>query len=239
MITVHRATDRRHELRGRRERWHSFEPAGRGGPLAGGLGVLVSLDEELLPPGGQAPRSLRSTSEIVTYVREGSLAYSDATNRSGIIDAGEFQRRASSPGQTHREANASRVRWTHVFHVGLRAPATGLDPRLEQRRFGSALRRDRLCAIASPDGRESSLRVQQDARLFSAILHPGRHLAYEISPGRCVWLQVVRGELGLHDRVLRTGDGVAVEAERAASLTAREETEILLIDLAESQPGSA
>ncbi len=236
MITIHRATDRRHELRGRRERWHSFEPAGRDGPLAGGLGVLESFCEEHLPPGGQAPRSLRAASEIVTYVREGSLAYHDAAGRSGILDAGEFQRRAANPGQTHHEANASRVRWTRVFHVGLLSPAAGLDPGLDQRRFSAAERRDRLCIIASPDARCGSLQTQQDACLYSAILHPGRHLAHEIAPGRCVWLHVVRGELALHDRVLRTGDAVAVAGELAASLTAREETEILLVDLQEPPP---
>jgi redox-sensitive bicupin YhaK (pirin superfamily) len=232
MITVHRAAERGYELRGRCERWHSFQPLG-GGPLAGGIGVLTRLDEVQLPPGGRVPRSLRSDCEILTYVREGSLAYHDATGRSGIIDAGEFQRRAHSPGQPHLEANAARARWTHVLHVGLLPLAAGLDPGLDQRRFSVAERRDRLCIIASPDARLGSLRVQQDACLFSAILNPGRHLAHEIASGRCVWLHVVRGALDLHDRVLRTGDGVAIEAERAVSLTAREETEILLIDIEE------
>jgi Quercetinase C-terminal cupin domain len=41
----------------------------------------------------------------------------------------------------------------------------------------------------------------------------------------------VQGEVTLGDIVLTTGDGVGVTAERAVSFTAREETEILLLDL--------
>ncbi len=238
MITLHWASERRHEQRGRRERWRSFDPTDHDDPLADGLGVLASFDEERIPPGARAPRELRRATEIVTYVREGSLAYNCATGHSGILDAGEFQRRASSPGQSHHEANASQVYWASVFHLGLRPALAESEPGLEQRRFGSAQRRDRLCAIASPDAREGSLRLQQDACLYSAILHTGRHVVHELAPGRCAWLHVVRGEVTLHDRVLKAGDGAAVEAERAVSLTARRESEILLIDIEELLPGA-
>jgi hypothetical protein len=48
----------------------------------------------------------------------------------------------------------------------------------------------------------------------------------------------VQGEVTLGDIVLTTGDGAGLTSERAVSLTAREETEILLLDLAERQQGS-
>ena len=67
--------------------------------------------------------------------------------------------------------------------------------------------------------------------LYSAILSPGHHVVHELAPGRCAWLHVVHGEVTLDDLVLASGDGVGLADERAVSLTAREASEILLVDV--------
>ena len=111
-------------------------------------------------------------------------------------------------------------------------------PGHEQKRFSAADRRGALCVVASPDARRGSLRVHQDALLYSAMLSPGKHVVHELGQGRCAWLHLVEGEVTLGDVVLSTGDGAGVTAERAVSLTARVETEILLVDLGDDRPGS-
>jgi len=75
--------------------------------------------------------------------------------------------------------------------------------------------------------------------MCSALLGPGQHVVHELSPGRTAWLHLVQGEVMLGDVVLTTGDGVGVTAERAVSLTAREETELLLLDLGAEVPRSS
>jgi redox-sensitive bicupin YhaK (pirin superfamily) len=101
------------------------------------------------------------------------------------------------------------------------------------KRFSAAERQGILRVVASPDGRKGSLRIRQDASIYSAMLDPGQHLIHELSPGRRAWLHVVRGEVTLDDEVLVAGDGVGYRAERAVSFTARTEGEILLLDLGE------
>jgi hypothetical protein len=49
----------------------------------------------------------------------------------------------------------------------------------------------------------------------------------------------VSGEAMLLDVVLTAGDGMGITAERAVSLTAREGTEILLVDLGAAEPLAA
>jgi redox-sensitive bicupin YhaK (pirin superfamily) len=67
--------------------------------------------------------------------------------------------------------------------------------------------------------------------MYSALLDPGQHLVHELSQGRTVWLHVVNGEVTLGEVVLTTGDGASITAERAVSITAQEESEVLLVDL--------
>jgi len=230
MITLRRAKERQHRRRRKQEAWLTFHTGERADPLADGFGTLGIFKEGRLPPraGTQEPRE---DSEIITYVREGTLSYEDSMGQSGFIRAGEFQRMTAGRAVRYSETNASPTEWAHVFQIWLRPSVAGLEPGHEQKRFSLADRHGILRVVASPDARDSSLRIHQDALLYSAILDRGQHVTHALSEGRGAWLHIVEGEVTLGEIVLGTGDGVGVTAERAVSLTAREETEILLVDL--------
>jgi len=233
MITLRRSGERHHDRRRKHEVWLTFDAKDRSDVLADGFGALQVLDEDRLSPGGDLSRRPDRDAEIVIYVCGGALAYDDSTGRAGVIQAGEFRRTTAGHGRRQHETNASRSDWAHVFQIWLRATQAAVDPRHEQKRFSTAERRGELCVVASPDARRGSLRLNQDAVLYSAMLEPGRHVVHELSPRRTAWLHIVQGDATLGDIVLSTGDGVGVTAERAVSLTARVRTEILLLDLGE------
>jgi len=236
VITLRRASERRHERRRKHDVWHLFGADARPTEPADGFGDLEGLDEGHLQPGAVMLHRTRHDAEIITYVREGSVACIDSREGSSLIQAGEFQQRTIRRGTRHSECNTSRVDVAQTFQIRLHAEATSAKPKQEQKRFSSADRRGVLCVVASPDARSGSLRVCQDVVMHSAMLDPGQHVVHELSQGRGAWLHLIQGEASLGDLVLRTGDGVAVTADRAVSITAREVTEILLFDL--KQPGS-
>jgi hypothetical protein len=162
-------------------------------------------------------------------VLDGALAYRDSLGRSGVLQAGEFRRMTATRGLRSSETNASRKNWTHLFQIGLRS-SDGL-PGEEQKRFSSAERRDGLRLIASADARDGSLRIREDARVYSALLQPGQHLVHDLHLGRRAWLHVVSGEITLEDLILTRGDGVGISCARSVSFTAAVESEILLVDV--------
>ena len=231
MIALRRDTERRHAQRGKHDIWSTFYPQDHPGPLADAFGALATLNEMRLPPGGSSGRHRRDEAELVTYVYRGALAQEDSTGNSGVIHAGEFQRMTTGHRVRHKETNASRTDWAHVFLISLRPSEVGIDCAYEQKRFTTAQRHNVLCVVASPDGRKGSLRLHEDARIYSGILDPGHHLVHELLPGRSAWLHIVSGEAKLNDTVLTQGDGVGVTNEPSVSLTVRENTEILLVDV--------
>jgi redox-sensitive bicupin YhaK (pirin superfamily) len=225
MIALRRAKERHHDRRREREVWLTFYPHDRAGPFAAGFGALAVLDEDRLSPGTGVPCRPDHDAEIVTYVRDGALAYDDAAGASGVLRAGELQ------GSRLGETNPSRTDWAHVFQIWLRPAQVGLAPSREQKRFSAAERRGGLCVVASHDARKGSLHFRQDALLYSAMLSPGTHVVHELGQARNAWLHVVAGAITLGDLALSTGDGAGFTAERAVSFTAREETEVLLVDM--------
>lgn len=233
MIAVRRDGERRHERRREQEAWLTFGSRERGATVANGFGLLEIIGEHRLPPNADVKHP-RHDAEIITYVREGALAYEDSTGRSGIIQAGEFQHMTARRGVRHCETNASRTDWAHVFQIWLRPLEGAIAPSQQQKRFSAAERRGVLRVIASPDARRGSLRIQQDALMCSAMLDPGQHVVHELLSGRSAWLHVVKGVVALGDITLATGDGAGITAERAVSFRAREPAEILLVDLGEA-----
>ena len=231
MMTIRRAEERHHDRRGKQGVWLTFYPRDRAHARADHFGPLKGLSERRLPPGAIALRTPHHDAEIVTYVCEGALAYEDAPGRSGVMRAGEFQVPTAWHGNRPRDKNASRSDWARVFQLLLVPSGPGLGPGHEHKRFSMAQRRGGLCVVASGDGRRGSLRIHQDALMCSALLDPGQHLVHELPQGRIAWLHLVEGEVTLGDIILTTGDGAGVTAERAVSLTAASETEILLLDL--------
>ena len=238
MITFRRAKERECDRGRKQETWLTF-PLAPADPLSRGFGTLESFNEDRLTPGAGVPRHRHHDVEIVTYAYQGALAYEDSMGCSGVIQAGEFQCMTAGRGVRHNEANASRIDGAHIFQIGLRSRQAGLEPGYEQKRFSTAERRDGLCIVASPDARRGSLRIHQDALIYSAMLDPGQHMVHELAQGREAWLHLVRGEVALGDTILTTGDGAGFTAERAVSLTAQEETEILLLDLGVELAGSS
>lgn len=231
MIVLRRNSERLHVKRGKQESWLTFHPQKRSGQAIDAFGFLMSLNEILMPPGGGSASYPTEEAEVVTYVYRGALAQEDSTGSSGVVHGGEFQRMTISRGVRRKETNASRTDRAHVFRIALRPWEVGLVRAHEQQRFGAAQRHNVLCVVASPDGRKGSLRISQDALIFSAVVDAGYHIVHELQPGRNAWLHLVYGEASLKDIVMTQGDGGGLTTERSVSLTAQENAEFLIVDV--------
>ena len=207
-----------------------FCPHGLTGLSGSGFGPIIMFDEMRLSPGESTKPHRSDGAEMLTYIYKGALSQEDSTGNSEVIHAGEFQRMSMGYRIRHKERNPSRSDWAHVFRISLRPSEIGLDCAHEENRFTTAQRRNVLCIVASPDGRKGSLRIHQDALVYSSILDTGHHVFHELLPGRTAWLHVVHGETTLHGVVLTQGDGVGVTNEPSVSLTVQENTELLLVD---------
>jgi redox-sensitive bicupin YhaK (pirin superfamily) len=237
MITVRRAKERLHDRSANQEEWLTFDPADRADPLASGFGALEILSEVRLAPAASASRSEGHEVETLTYVHAGALACEDSAGHLRLLQAGEFQLVTCGLGLRHGKRNESRREWAHFFQIRFHHSQAALEATHVERRFSVAERRGGLCVVASLDARRGSLRICQDAMVYSALLDAGQHVVHELAEGRSAWLHVVQGQVALGDLLLAAGDGAGIAAERAVSFTAGDESEVLLVNRAERTAG--
>lgn len=232
MITVRKASDRGHARHGWLESFHTFSFAGYSDPRHMGYRTLRVVNEDRVQPGEGFGRHSHRDMEIISYVVEGALEHADSMGGGGVIRPGDVQVMRAGTGVTHSEYNASKVEPVHFLQVWILPQEEGLAPAYAQRHFPPEERSGRLRPVVSPDGRDGSLRIAQDALLFASLLDAGESVEHALAPGRGAWLQVVRGELRVEGQRLEAGDGAALEDVPRIAIRAEAPAELLLFDLA-------
>lgn len=148
-----------------------------------------------------------------------------------VIRPGDVQRMTAGTGVRHSEKNASDAERVHLLQIWILPNAEDLQPGYEQKAFSEDERRGRFRLIASNEGREGSVRLNQDVNLFASILDAGQEVEHTMDPARYGWLQVARGSVSVNGENAGQGDGVVVLAESSLKIKAEEGAEILLFDL--------
>jgi quercetin 2,3-dioxygenase len=232
MIQLRRSSERGHAQHGWLDSRHTFSFADYHDPKHMGFRALRVINEDRVQGGQGFPPHSHRDMEILTCVLDGALEHKDSLGTTSTIRPGELQRMTAGTGVTHSEFNASRDQPVHFLQIWIIPAQQNLRPGYEQRDFGSGDMRDRLRLVASPDGREGSLTVHQDASLYLGRLARDTKLDHVLADGRFGWVQVARGHLRLNGQTLRSGDGAALSGERALSFEAVESSQVLLFDLA-------
>ena len=229
MSELRRAAERGHANHGWLDSWHTFSFADYHDPRHMGYGPLRVINEDRVQPGAGFGTHGHRDMEIVTYVLEGALAHEDSMGNASTIVPGDVQRMSAGTGVRHSEYNHDPARVTHFLQIWIEPDRTGIAPSYEQKHFDGADKRGRLRLVASPDGREGSVRLQQDAYLYAGLFDGPERAALEIADGRKSYVHVARGAITANGRALGTGDalmgagGIVLEKGQAA--------EVLVFDL--------
>src|SRR5947209_13840730 len=152
-----------------------------------GFSALRVINEDRVQAGQGFGTHGHRDMEIITYVLAGGLAHKDSMGNGSVIRPGEVQRMSAGTGVRHSEANPSTSDPVHLLQIWIMPNRLGSAPGYEQKFFADDEKRGRLRLIASPDGRDGSVTVQQDASLYAALREPGQEVVYELQPDRQAW----------------------------------------------------
>jgi redox-sensitive bicupin YhaK (pirin superfamily) len=231
MTTIRRANERGHANHGWLDAHHTFSFADYHDPRWMGFRSLRVINDDTIAGGGGFGTHPHRDMEIITYILSGALQHRDSMGHAAVLKAGDVQRISAGAGITHSEVNYSPVEPVHLLQVWIMPDRRGLRPNYAELSFGNGNARSGLTLVASRDGRDSSVSINQDADVWLARLSKGARATYSLKPGRHAWLHVAEGELTLNGEKLNAGDGAALSDESALTLTASAPAQALLFDL--------
>ncbi len=232
MITIRRSAERGGGDYGWLHTRHTFSFDRYYDPRFMGFRSLRVINEDRVAPGQGFPTHPHRDMEIITYVLEGALEHKDSLGTGSVIRPGDGQRMSAGRGIRHSEANPSATEPVHLLQIWLLPDKQGHEPSYEQKAFAEAEKQGKLRLIASPDGKDGSVTIHQDARLYVTLLKPGEEVQHQLANGRYAWLQIAKGAVEVNGKGVAQGDGVAVEDETQLTVKGKENAEVLLFDLA-------
>ena len=206
MITIRRAHERGLADHGWLKTYHTFSFANYQDPRHVHFRALRVINEDIVAPSQGFGTHPHDNMEIVTYVMQGALEHRDSMGNGEVIRAGEFQRMSAGSGITHSEFNPSSSEPVHLYQIWLFPNKQNIAPSYEQKRFDPEQRVNSLQLVASPDGADGSLHINQDARIYLSRITEQASLSLSLTQGRAAWVQVLSGEVMREQVSLYTSD---------------------------------
>ncbi len=206
-------------------------------PARDGLGTLLVWNDDTIAPGRGFDLHGHRDMEIITFVRQGAITHRDHLGNEGRTEAGDVQVMSAGKGILHAEYNLESEP-TRIFQIWIRPATNGLKPRWEQRRFPAADRSGRLVALASgraggpSAGEGGALAIHQDAAVLGASLQQGDSVAHRLGASRRAYLVADRGAIEVNGHAAAARDGVVATAEETITITALEDADVVVADVA-------
>ncbi len=232
MIELRKSKERGFADHGWLRSFHTFSFADYHDPRHMGFGPLRVINEDRVQPGTGFGTHGHRDMEIISYVLEGALAHQDSMGNGSTIVPGDVQLMSAGRGVLHSEYNHAQDGVTHFLQIWIEPNVTGIAPGYEQKQFDDREKRGRLRLIASPDRRDGSVLIHQDACVYAGLFDAGERAVFELPGGRRAFVHVARGRLAVNGRPLEAGDALKAQNVPEIVLENGELAEVLLFDLA-------
>lgn len=233
MLEVRRSLDRGYAHHGGLKSYHTFSFGDYYDPVFEDFGALRVINEDRLKPGkSYDPGPSEANVEILTYIISGELEHKDSLGNDTVLRAGDLQQWSASAGVTQNELNPSASQEAHLLHIWIK-PGTPdpAPPGYQSKTFPAGEKRGKLQLLASFDGEEGSLRIRQNARLYSGFFNAAERVEFEVASGRRAYVHVASGSIAVNETRLNAGDGVKITRSGRFALQSGRDAEVLMFDL--------
>ena len=231
MLEITRAEDRGVAEHGWLSSRHTFSFANYHNPKQIGFSDLLVINDDRVAPGKGFGQHSHRDVEIFSYVLEGALEHKDTLGTGAVIRPGDVQTMSAGSGVAHSEFNHSQTETVHFLQIWIMPNRQGVKPRYQQKHFSPESKRGRLTTIISPDGKDGSLTLYQDANIYAGLFDGAETATFEVPDDRYAYVHVARGSLSVNQEQLGAGDGLRVRREKQLRFERGDDAEVIVFDL--------
>jgi len=231
MLKLHNNSKRGSADHGWLQSNHSFSFANYYNPEELGFGPLLVINEDRVQPSKGFGTHGHENMEIISYVLSGALEHKDSMGNGSVIRPGDVQRMSAGTGVRHSEFNHSSNERVHFLQIWIEPNVQGIQPSYEEKRFEESSKLGGLRLIASPDGRDGSVLIHQDAKIYASILSGSDDVQHALDARRNAYVHLIRGQVEVNGIKLTTGDPLKITDESLLEFKNAIDAELLLFDL--------
>ena len=193
--------------------------------------LRVWNDDPIQPHTGFPPHPHRDM-EIITYVRKGAITHEDSLGNKGRTEAGDVQVMSAGTGIRHSEYNRE-DEVTQIFQIWIIPTSEGDAPQWGAKPFPKGDRAGQFVTLASGYEEDAdALPIRTDARVVGATIPAGETVEYPLGANRKAYLVPATGSVEIDGQTVNARDGAAISDLDVLRITAREDSEIVLVDAA-------
>ena len=230
-LSIHKADQRGIAEHGWLHSHFSFSFAEYYEPSRMGFGALRVINDDIVEAGLGFGMHPHRDMEIVSIVTKGVLIHKDSFGNHGEVHAGEIQYMSAGDGVLHSEF-ASKDESAALFQIWIKPNQKGGKPLYNQRDFRDATKSNQWLILVSPDGRDNSIGIRQDAFIATTELDEGKTISIApSSPNRGKLVLVVEGSVEIDGVILEKRDELQITDSKAYELKALKPSWVLVFDV--------
>jgi redox-sensitive bicupin YhaK (pirin superfamily) len=231
-MIVHKAESRGKMFHGWLQSYHTFSFANYYNPDRMGFGTLRVINDDIIAPAMGFGTHPHKDMEIISIPISGALKHKDTLGNEYVIEKGEIQTMSAGYGIYHSEYNASEKEDANFLQIWVLPKILGIEPAYSQKEFKEIDRENNFQLIVSPDGRDNSVSINQDAFFSLTRMEKGTNLDYKCYlQGNGIYLFVIDGSVKVRGTVLNARDGLGIEGFENLTFEALDITEVLLMEV--------
>ncbi len=231
MFNIKKSNERGQAEHGWLKSYHSFSFADYYDPKNIHFGPLRVINEDYIAGGMGFGTHPHADMEIISYPVAGGIRHRDSMGNEGVVRPGEIQYMSAGTGVQHSEHNASQTEEAHLLQIWIMPDQKGVTPRYGQKSFIKELETQKLVCLASPDGRNGSIAIHQNANVYASRLKANNEFKLDLPEYRRIWVQAIRGSIAVDKQKLEPGDAASAKDIREVLFKADQDSEFLVFEL--------
>lgn len=199
------------------------------------FGALRVLNDDTIQPGSGFSDRPHENMELLTYVMQGELTYTDCLGNCRTLKAGDAQCLCTGTGITLDVHNHAKVPLRYL-QIWVFPDAKNYPPQYQSHHFTAEDRVGRWMPVAADvkNGQsQAPLRIHQDVNLYASVITAENNLDFKVSPRRQAYLVLTEGQAEVNGIQMQPRDAMEIIDENFTVKTP-ESAHLLLLEMAKA-----
>lgn len=193
------------------------------------FGVLRVINDDLVAPKTGFDTHPHRDMEIISYVVNGELTHGDSMGNRSMLTRGQVQYMSAGTGVFHSEHNLG-DNMLRFLQIWILPDKHGYRPNYGDVRFNWEDRKNKWLHMVSGLDGNASIKINQDANIYSLELEKGKEISFPVKKGRQAYLVQIEGTSVINELELFERDGMEI-IEENIFITAKETSHLLIIEM--------